>query len=499
MEPPTAPPPPRSSRWPHPILWALLLLAVLAPVGLWTAVRVVHQLAAKRAETDLEAAIAEVDAAEPNGWQWEDLERQREKVPDDQNGALIVLDAARLLPDDNKWKHQRIFDEISDLPPPAELTAEQTRELREVLNSLEPPLKAARKLIAYPKGRSPARELSRNAFATPASPMQKVRDLGVILSCDALMRCQERRYDDAWDSAVTTLHAGRSMGDDPLAIMQVCRMSTQLLAVRAMERILAHADIESNRLQRAEALLRSEVDENISLMCIRGERAMSHHFYSNIVINEFTLADISPSAVGQVTVWDQLSDSAKRSTVAESHAYTLRILTKAVEAARKLERDRFAALEAVDDEVMEHKVLAAGADAVRVRHLLALLLEPTSIGVARRELRNDTLMECAIAALAAERFRHEQGRWPKDLLELVGARWLPKFPIDPYDGQPLRLRHTKDGLVIYSIGKRKDYDGKAWDDLAVPPPGDFVRIEFRLWNPDRRRQPPVPPQIEPKP
>src|SRR5260370_25693625 len=36
---------------------------------------------ARQAEADLHVAIAEVAAAEPNGWQLEDLERQREKIP----------------------------------------------------------------------------------------------------------------------------------------------------------------------------------------------------------------------------------------------------------------------------------------------------------------------------------------------------------------------------------------------------------------------------------
>jgi hypothetical protein len=59
------------------------------------------------------------------------------------------------------------------------------------------------------------------------------------------------------------------------------------------------------------------------------------------------------------------------------------------------------------------------------------------------------------------------------------------------DGNPLRFRRTKDGLVIYSIGREGNYDGKALDDLRNINEA-VVRVEFRLWDPAQRRQPPLP-------
>ena len=71
---------------------------------------------------------------------------------------------------------------------------------------------------------------------------------------------------------------------------------------------------------------------------------------------------------------------------------------------------------------------------------------------------------------------------------------LTRVPEDPFDGNPLRMRHPSDGLVIYSVGKKKDYDGTCYDTFDHDHDFDRAGKEFRLWNPDRRHQPPIPPR-----
>jgi hypothetical protein len=131
---------------------------------------------------------------------------------------------------------------------------------------------------------------------------------------------------------------------------------------------------------------------------------------------------------------------------------------------------------------------------------LALLLTPAVWSPAAADQRSTAPMRCAVAALAAEQFRLKQGRWPKELQDLVAAGLLPAVPLDPHDGEPLRLRHAPDGLVVYSLAWRRDYDGKDWDDLSLTPLnrawlGTGVYSEFRLWNPDRRNQPFIPERV----
>ena len=73
------------------------------------------------------------------------------------------------------------------------------------------------------------------------------------------------------------------------------------------------------------------------------------------------------------------------------------------------------------------------------------------------------------------------------------AGLLANTPIDEFDGQPLRWRRTADGLVIYSIGPPGKYEGDALDENREW--SGEVRVEFRLWDPDRRGLP-APPRPE---
>lgn len=61
------------------------------------------------------------------------------------------------------------------------------------------------------------------------------------------------------------------------------------------------------------------------------------------------------------------------------------------------------------------------------------------------------------SALAVERFRLATGQFPRGLQQLV-PEFLPRVPIDPFDGAPLRFRLRERGYVVYSIGMDRNDD-----------------------------------------
>src|SRR5439155_15699761 len=90
-------------------------------------------------------------------------------------------------------------------------------------------------------------------------------------------------------------------------------------------------------------------------------------------------------------------------------------------------------------------------------------------------------LRCAIVAVAAERYRLANGRWPETLAAVIPA-YLSKIPIDPFDGQPLRYRRLKDGVIIYTIGEdQKDNGGQRVRIKAGAPDTD---VGFQLWDPE---------------
>ena len=64
----------------------------------------------------------------------------------------------------------------------------------------------------------------------------------------------------------------------------------------------------------------------------------------------------------------------------------------------------------------------------------------------------------ALAAVAAERFRLEKGRFPSSWSELSPA-YLSKPVLDPYTGKPLIIKLNEKGIVIYSVGQSGQDDG----------------------------------------
>ncbi|RME39689.1 MAG: hypothetical protein D6788_04925 [Planctomycetota bacterium] len=93
-------------------------------------------------------------------------------------------------------------------------------------------------------------------------------------------------------------------------------------------------------------------------------------------------------------------------------------------------------------------------------------------------------LRCASAALAAERFRLQRGRFPETREELVPA-FLQAWPNDPTDGKPMRLTHTGLGLVIYAVGENRTDDGGE----IFPEGSERLGRDsgFRLLPPDSRK------------
>jgi hypothetical protein len=130
---------------------------------------------------------------------------------------------------------------------------------------------------------------------------------------------------------------------------------------------------------------------------------------------------------------------------------------------------------------------------VKQSSYLPRMLTPMIANLADVAQRHHAQLRCAATAVAAERFRQQTGQWPATADELVKAGLLTAVLIDPYDGQPLRLKRPADGLVIYAVGPDLADNGGNLHPRTNPPGTD---LGFRLWDVPARRQPPLPPKPE---
>jgi hypothetical protein len=107
--------------------------------------------------------------------------------------------------------------------------------------------------------------------------------------------------------------------------------------------------------------------------------------------------------------------------------------------------------------------------------ILTRLIMPAADKCILAAVHADSLRELRRLAVAVTAYREKNGEFPQRLDDLVPAH-LAQAPLDPYDGQPLRLKRDGRDLILYSIGPDlRDDGGTPWDPVRKE--GDLV---FRL-------------------
>src|SRR4029077_16277537 len=99
-----------------------------------------------------------------------------------------------------------------------------------------------------------------------------------------------------------------------------------------------------------------------------------------------------------------------------------------------------------------------------------------------------------ITAIAVERYRLANGRWPQKVDELA-PRYLSSVPVDPLDPlyrQKLRYVRMADGVLIYTLGGI--YTSVAVEDKGglryrLNGANDRIDLGIQLWDAQKRRHP----------
>jgi hypothetical protein len=429
-------------------------------------------------DRNLQEAIAEADRLDP-GWRQEELEAEREEIPDAENAALCVEAAYRLIP--TNWPSQQLArkadegDEenvpleysIFELSPEMQLNPEQLEYLRTELQKAAPALAKAHELSQLLRGRFQV-NWPRYSIGDRL-PAERSRAVANFLHLEGILLAQENKADQALVSARGVLNAGRSIGDEPLMISQLIRMGPELLAIPSIERILAQSQALEKALESAQRLLEDEAAQPLLLIGARGERAQNFQEMERI-----KTGDVKLSKSGGPSRWYDFGENLSGSLyVRFNQAPLLRLATKCVEIAKLPPEDQLLQLKQLKE------------TETKLPTLVALWL-PAYEKFVQACVRNQAYLRCAYVALAVERYRLTHGRWPDSLAEVV-PKFLRMLPGDPYNGQPLHYRRTKDGVVIYSVGPDGNDDGGKVD--RKNPTALGTDLGFQLWDVPHRRQP----------
>jgi hypothetical protein len=441
----------------------LVVLFVLAPVGFYF-------YASWQGERELRAVLDQLDAEEAP-WRWEDLDAARQPVPKDQEVRGLIVKLTTQMP---RSFAINIMNKTKDRHHPQVLLSAEDYEIyQEELQAAEQTLAEARTIAGMPNGRLHI-EAPKDVrvWNWNLDDVQKARQLAHLLQVSALRHAHQGDLERAMQECLAMQRTAQALQDEHLLIAQLVRMAIQAIALWSLEITLGHgqpapADLE--RLQRAW----EQFDTALALKNgFLGERAFCHRMFEALAAGKIAVHELIGPRGTQLPIWERASHLYLHSNLKQAHAWSLKHWTSALKALDLPDAESFARLEELNQEA--HK--APG---------VARLHVPAFNKIAEAHRRTEARTRAAITALAAERFRRDQGRWPRTMEELC-PKYLGKVLGDPYSGTPLGWRATGDGVVVYSIGpdgkQRGAYQEEVGKGVGV------ISYEFRLWDVPKRRQ-----------
>jgi hypothetical protein len=347
--------------------------------------------------------------------------------------------------------------------------------------------------VALETGRYPTRaaeETPRLAGKGIAAGPETLRVAQLLWMASAI-DAEAGKHDLAQRSCRALLMAGRSVGDDPDLGLQLARCACQHLTCTALERALGQGVAPEQELLLTQKLLMDEAKQPSLRYGLRGYRA-----WLNEVMKRgspgATVAALPDDRTQPIVLEAQecgcpARDWLFKGWLKENRALACELLTDAVEMTKLPVADQPAALDQ-----LEAKQQAAGDDSwVPGRYARGAQPVALAIQAARAFQLRQAELRCAIVAVAAERYRLANDQWPAKLEALVPDYLSKEWFVDPFNGQPLRLKKLDDGLLVYSVGPdRADNDGRVEPEATDLNGKD---VGFRLWNTDARHKEPISP------
>jgi hypothetical protein len=312
---------------------------------------------------------------------------------------------------------------------------------------------------------------------------QDNREAVALLRNDAFFHAQNGDADGAIRACHAGFHCGCSIGDEPIMISQLVRIACQAVAISSLERVLAQGSPSEELLAAFQKRLEQADSEPLLLIAFRGERAGQYrlldHMRDGNVPNGLTAGLVGPGGGGPPR-FDVMSLLFRIPGVMASQSIACIRYMNDMVAIAKLPPEEWSSK------------FAIARQQINDFPMLVRLLAPAMDKVGQAVQRSHAYQRCAIVAIACERFRKKNDRWPEGLDELKTAGLLKSILTDPYVGGPLKFKRTSDGIFIYTTGSDLIDDGGICDRANQTKTG--TDLGFELWDLAKRRQPAPPPK-----
>jgi hypothetical protein len=267
-------------------------------------------------------------------------------------------------------------------------------------------------------------------FGLKNNILHDIKNAAMSLSLAGLYYSYTNQPQKAYDAAMDNLRLGQSMCSNPGLINHLVRIALLNLGVSGTQEMVNRTSLdESHLLQLQEYLQHVEETTKIGPALI-GEICFCLE-YKNIGRGETAAVLSADEKAGRYAGALIPQNSAK--------------LIGAYQ--RMIEIDKLP----IQEQLPRVRQIVKEAESASIFIFLPQITLPAIEKVYMSHLRVRAIIDCAITALAIERYRLKEGRLPETMEALVPG-YLPQVYLDPFDGKPLRYKRTEPGYMIYTIG-----------------------------------------------
>ena len=394
---------------------------------------------------------------------------------------------------------ERLYSLLDELGKRPWKTSEFPK-VAEWLKAMEEPLKLAAEATRRPKYYHPlivARtERGPDSLITCLIPMvQRCRQLGQTFTIRAMLNLGEGRTDEAWQDLLACHRLARQISHGGTMIENLVGIALEHIAGDTDLTLLERGKLDEKKLRRIWKDWRElPAFKSVAANLDAGERFMV--LESVLLVDRYGLDFMEwmgggkrkkrePARLKGVN-WDpalkninSFFDRVAVVLAEKDHAKRQGALTKLEMELRGLKAkigDRLPLDLAI------YVFLTPEQRGERIGNVLITLLVPAFTKVQMAEERTTQLLANMDAAFALEAFRIDNGKFPKELSELV-PKYLKQAPVDLFTGKGPVYRPVADGYLLYSFGPNgKDDEARSRDD---DPPGDDLVI--RIPRPARKK------------
>ena len=299
------------------------------------------------------------------------------------------------------------------------------------------------------------RDWTRPSYEMLLPELQSLRNVARLLVLEARREAADGNAADALHDVARIQRIGRHAASEPILISNLVGIAIDTLALETLAQVLP-------TLRKSDL---ATLDSSDIRDLVTTPPAMASHFYGEEAFGLSVFADVSDNQLSVPTLTDLLINGQPQPSTLRMLPLSLLYRVFFLPADLAGYRSIMAQYQAAASRTEPYPDLTKRIDTIETQTrdrspgILTSMVVPALGAVFKAQTRSVAHHRAATALVAATKERLETGAVPETFDELA-AQLVPPASRDPFTAdQPLFMKQTDDGLLVYSIGPDGEDDG----------------------------------------